>query len=213
MIVSHEHRFIFLKTRKTAGTSVEIALSKVCGPDDIITPISEEDEALRREVGGRSPQNFDSPPQPRKAYNHMRAPMVRRIVGQEIWDTYYKFTIERNPWDTVVSLYYWRFRSETPPPFAEFVQLPLIEKLARNTDIYRIAGVLAVDKVCRYESLGDELVGLWSNLKLPGSPDLPHSKGYARPARADYRDLFDDVSAERVRSLFADAITDFGYEF
>ena len=43
MIASHQHRFIFLKTRKTAGTSVEIALSKVCGPDDIITEISPED--------------------------------------------------------------------------------------------------------------------------------------------------------------------------
>ena len=45
VIASHQHRFIFLKTRKTAGTSVEIALSKVCGPDDVITEISPEDEA------------------------------------------------------------------------------------------------------------------------------------------------------------------------
>ena len=45
VIASHQHRFIFLKTRKTAGTSVEIALSKVCGPDDIITEISPEDQA------------------------------------------------------------------------------------------------------------------------------------------------------------------------
>ena len=52
MIASHQHRFIFLKTRKTAGTSVEIALSKVCGPDDVITEISPEDEELRRAAGG-----------------------------------------------------------------------------------------------------------------------------------------------------------------
>ncbi|MEL6382956.1 MAG: chondroitin 4-O-sulfotransferase, partial [Cyanobacteria bacterium J06626_18] len=32
MIISHEYKFIFLKTRKTAGTSIEIALSKFCGP-------------------------------------------------------------------------------------------------------------------------------------------------------------------------------------
>jgi hypothetical protein len=39
MIISHEHKFILLKTRKTAGTSIEIALSRFCGDDDVITPI------------------------------------------------------------------------------------------------------------------------------------------------------------------------------
>ena len=37
MIISHEHKFIFLKTRKTAGTSIELALSDLCGARDIIT--------------------------------------------------------------------------------------------------------------------------------------------------------------------------------
>ena len=50
MILSHRYRYLFLKTNKTAGTSIEIALSKFCGPDDIITPISPEDEAIRRRL-------------------------------------------------------------------------------------------------------------------------------------------------------------------
>ena len=37
MIISHKHKFIFFKTRKTAGTSLQIALSEFCGSDDIIT--------------------------------------------------------------------------------------------------------------------------------------------------------------------------------
>lgn len=39
MIASYKCNFIFIKTRKTAGTSVELALGEHCGPDDIITPI------------------------------------------------------------------------------------------------------------------------------------------------------------------------------
>jgi len=46
VIISHEHKFIFLKTKKTAGTSIELALSQLCGPDDIIAPITEGDEVL-----------------------------------------------------------------------------------------------------------------------------------------------------------------------
>src|SRR5262245_66480011 len=56
MIVSHAHKFIFLKTKKTAGTSIELALSELCGPDDVITPLAEVDEAQRD--GKRSAQNW-----------------------------------------------------------------------------------------------------------------------------------------------------------
>jgi hypothetical protein len=37
MIISHERKFIFLKTKKTAGTAIEAALSELCGPLDVIT--------------------------------------------------------------------------------------------------------------------------------------------------------------------------------
>jgi len=56
MIVSHEHKFIFLKTKKTAGTSIELALTELCGPQDVITPLTEIDEARR--TNGRGPQNW-----------------------------------------------------------------------------------------------------------------------------------------------------------
>lgn len=49
MIISHKYKFIFLKTKKTAGTSFEIALSRYLGEDDVVTPISPECEALRQE--------------------------------------------------------------------------------------------------------------------------------------------------------------------
>ena len=56
MIVSHAHKFVFLKTKKTAGTSIELALSTLCGDDDIITPLTEIDEAQR--ASGRGAQNW-----------------------------------------------------------------------------------------------------------------------------------------------------------
>jgi len=48
MIISHKHKFIFIKTRKTAGTSIEIFLSQFCGKNDTLTPIG-EGESLRKE--------------------------------------------------------------------------------------------------------------------------------------------------------------------
>ncbi len=57
MIFSSQHKFIFIKGRKVAGTSIEIALSPHCGPQDIITPISPADELARLALGGQ-PQNY-----------------------------------------------------------------------------------------------------------------------------------------------------------
>lgn len=58
MIVCHERKIIFVKTKKVGGTSFEIALSKFCGPDCIITPITPADEELRKSLGFRSSQNY-----------------------------------------------------------------------------------------------------------------------------------------------------------
>ena len=213
VIASHKHRFIFLKTRKTAGTSVEIALSKVCGPDDIITEISPEDEALRRAAGGLPPQNFASPPLARKAYNHMGAKAVRDLVGAETFADYFTFAIERNPWDAVVSLYFWKYKDRDElPDFEAYVQEIWIEQLANNRRLYRIRGQMVLDRVLRYEHLDTELREVWDHLGLPGEPDLPRAKGNARPA-GHYRELYSDASRQRVADVFADTIEAFGYEF
>jgi len=109
MIISHKHRFVFIKTRKTAGTSMEIALSKYCGPDDIITPISPNDESTRRSLGYRGPQNCEIPlsSYSRKAFlkaayrrrrlsfrNHSSAAFIMKYLDDEKWNSYFKFCFE-----------------------------------------------------------------------------------------------------------------------
>ena len=53
MIICHEHKFIFIKTRKTAGTSIETALSMFCGESDSLTYLPSEDESARKDLGSR----------------------------------------------------------------------------------------------------------------------------------------------------------------
>jgi hypothetical protein len=214
VIVSHRHRFIFLKTRKTAGTSLELALARVCGPDDVITSLNPRDEEARRAQGLPGPQNVESPPLHRKAFNHMPARMAREAVGAEVWDGYYRFAIERNPWDAVVSAYYWSFRESEAPPFEEWVvDGDQVDNLAKNAGIYRLQGEIAVHRVIRYESLDAEVAEVWAHLGLPGTPDLPHAKSGTRPRDADYRSMYSDRSRSRVAAAFERTITDLGYEF
>lgn len=59
MILSHRHKFIFIKGIKVAGTSAEIALSQITGKDDIVTPITPADERFRLGTAGE-PRNYAS---------------------------------------------------------------------------------------------------------------------------------------------------------
>jgi hypothetical protein len=214
VIVSHEHRFIFMKTLKTAGTSVEIELSRVCGPDDIVTPLPADDEVLRAERGGRPGQNYEAPPLRERVHEHIRASKVRPIVGTEVWDSYFKFAIERNPWDAVVSLYYWMRRNDKVDTFERFLTMPNLEQLAtRNYQAYHLKGAIAVDRVLRYETLADEFAEVWRQLSLPGEPQLPRAKAGARPEGSDFHDLYDADSAELVRRAFARQIEELGYSY
>ena len=63
MIFSELHNFLFIKGHKVASTSVEVALSAICGPDDIITPITPIDELHRINLGYRHAQNYGADPE------------------------------------------------------------------------------------------------------------------------------------------------------
>lgn len=228
MIVCHRHRFIFIKTRKTAGTSIEIALSRYCGPEDVITPISPEDEALRISLGYRCAQNFAYPlsrysridllklalrAKKIHAYNHMSAEQVRELVGEETWQAYFKFTVERNPWDKVVSRYYWQYQDpRCRPPLSEFVLKGRIHKVA-SFDQYAIDGRIAVDHVIRYEDLRQEMKALTQRLDLPSAPELPFAKAQTRRDRRPYQELYGDDERHMVAIMFAREIAAFGYAF
>lgn len=57
-IVNHKYKFIFIKTQKTAGTSMEISLSKFCNNKDTITLIKSSDEILRKKLKFQGPSNY-----------------------------------------------------------------------------------------------------------------------------------------------------------
>ena len=50
MIISHKNRFIFFHNKKTSGTSLEVALSKICGEEDYVSYSSDESEVLRKKL-------------------------------------------------------------------------------------------------------------------------------------------------------------------
>jgi len=260
VIISHRHRFIFIKTEKTAGTSIELALARICGPEDVITAtVHPDDRALRESLGPgyRREQNDAIPLRyltpldlaqalrrrrwPRY-YNHMGAVDIRRFVPRDVWDSYYKFCVERNPWDKVVSLYSWWRELERqyqldptafrrglgpaargvewmiahhpvgPMSLSEFIQSGR-GNLVNGYNLYTIDGEVVVQRVLRFERLAEEMSDVARELGISDLPPLPRAKVGVRDPRQHYREQLSDEDRRKIGTVFAREIALFGYSF
>lgn len=228
MIISHKHKFIFIKTAKTAGTSIEIGLSKFCGEHDIITPIyPEEDENTRRSLGYRGPQNYRIPfrtysrgdwmtawrRRERLAfYNHAPASYIKRHVAPDVWQSYFKFCFERNPWDKAVSLYWWENQQEPRPAIGDFIRSGQLAAMP-GFDHYTIDQKIVVDRVCAFERLREEMQEIAKLIGLPETPDLPRAKANARKDSRSYREVLGEQGRSEIARIFGREIALFGYSW
>lgn len=200
MIISHRYRFIFVKTIKTAGTSIEVYLSPHCGGQDILTPVQPP-------VEGHEPRNAG------RFYNHFSAWGIRQVVPPELWQDYFKFCVERNPWDKTVSDYCMaRYRAGGELAFGDYLargRLPGSWELYTDED-----NSMLVDRVLRWESLDEELGDVFARLGVPwgGSLDVRAKSGY-RPPGSHYREWYEPDQRDLVARTFAREIDAFGYEF
>lgn len=245
MIISHKHKFIFVKTAKTAGTSIEIFLDQYCGENDILTPFAfpEKNHTPRNYRGLFNPlpeirqkfvtnslswvqlrsmlKNFFTL---QRFYHHIPAYKIKRRVKEEVWDSYYKFAVERNPWEKVISgwFYYRNFYNKdlTLDKYLKFCKRRK-KRRGRGTGVcpYNYpnytdpkTGEVLVDRVLRYENLSEEFsevlaeVGINSKSKL----DVYAKKG---GERKKYTEYYSKVQRELVGEMFAKEIELHGYNF
>jgi hypothetical protein len=202
MILSHKYRFIFIKTRKTAGTSLEIFLSQCCGPEDVVTPIDPH-------VNPHLARNNDG------FQNHTRASDVRSQLSSELWDSYFSFCVERNPWDKTLSHFHMmKSRRGGTLSFERYfaegnfcVDHPAYTE---PSDSNRII----VDRVLRYESLQQELTDVFGTVGIPFSGSLGvNAKSEYRMDRRPYREVYALSQARCVEEVFAQEIALLGYTF
>ncbi|MAZ17305.1 MAG: hypothetical protein CL535_13355 [Ahrensia sp.] len=233
MILSHDYRFIFVKPKKVAGTSLEILLSQLCGAHDIITPIAKIDEATRSRLGFPGPQNyrkrlreasFDDwrrlilrQKTPLRFYNHIPATEIKKSVGDEIWNSYLTISIVRNPFDYAISRYYWKRKSGNEQDFTSFLRANP-QCLTENRRITDIDGRCEIDFMVRYENLQADLtqlserLGLDKNLGTESS--MVTAKSGVRPVSATMSRMYSShpEALDIVRDRCRHDIERYGYD-
>lgn len=230
MIVSRRHQFIFLKTHKTAGSSMEMALGPLCGPDDIVTPMeSNRDTDIPRNfhentlLGRAYAQSKwvrkcihrHSPLLGKWYYEHMPATRVRELVGEETWNSCHKFCYERNPWAKVVSYYNWKKNGQrrAMPSFREYV-LEKTHRLPMDARLYFDGDQCLMDEVLDFDTFHESFPALCQRIGIPFKGSIPREKtGVRQEKSGGYQDYYDDETREKVATLFAREIKRMGYSF
>lgn len=217
---------------KTASSSMEIALSQLLGPDDIITPARPDLESQREQGVGGQNYRLDHPDVPKRPlwrrilgrperyyhptvgyYEHMPGWRVRRYVGEDIWNSYYKFAFERNPWDRQVSFYFYKTRGkDKPPSFDQFLKLGK-KAYVGNYDIYAIDGEIGVEFVGLYENVEKDFQKALKDIGIKEKISLPVANVSSKKAAHGYRDFFTDETRDLMADWYAPEISAFGYKF
>jgi hypothetical protein len=230
MLISHRYKFIFLKTEKTASSSLNAIFRQI---------IRDQDEAFRAEgsvrrrllrehgslenfsffgVGGSERQRL---PSLFGLHRHARARDVRRFLGPELFDRYTIVTSERNPWDRQVSLFTHRaskhpdrvrkdFTRSLTSPFFNFLHHNRLD----NWGIYTIGGKVCAHHVIRFENLETDYRAVLEALGLDGARyPLPHRRARARSKGPDYREYYTDEAREIVGRWYRRETEYFGYTF
>lgn len=216
MIVSHAHRFIFLRTEMTGGTSLIAALKAACAPGD--TYPGQVRPAWSRRLpfsyGGlqrAAPDLFGLHPL-------ATARQARRVLGPKVFDNYFKFAIERNPWERQVALYAYREwkRGRESANFDRDMKSAVYRSTENcrldNWSIYAIGDEIVVDRIVRYESLAADVAEIGRLLGLDLSDRLPRLKAEG-PRRPHYSLYYSDLTRDMVARWYWREIQAFGYRF
>ena len=195
-MISHDKRFVFVHISKTGGNSVQNVLAKY----------SAHPARPQRSPAGRT-EGFEV------LYKNENIKHWSLRQYAEQWDirNYHKFTVVRNPWDRMLSLYAFRHGVEgklDPEGLAG-----MLDNEDQAVETYRdklsLSGTLQIDSVIRFEALQEGFDVVCRDLGIRAKR-LPHRN---RSSHGHYRDYYDSVTEEMVRRKYAEDIETFGYDF
>jgi|TARA_B110000305_G_scaffold159150_1_gene176017 hypothetical protein len=185
MRISHKHKFVFISVPKTGSTSVR----------SIIDPYSDI----------LSVNNRNSPYK-----HHTTALNLKKHFKSKGWDwnSYFKFSVARNPWDRRVSSWAYRLK-KGEHNYNEFKDFVTCRPSTPQTNwLFNESGNSLMDYIFKLED-PNGMNKVFERLSIP-KVKLPHKN---RNGHKHYTEYYDDETRQIVAEKYAKDIEYFNYEF
>ena len=221
MRISHKHKFVYIAVPKTASTVVRLAL----------------DGRMREDK--KPYADIVSVPDESSPYNHHTTASELKKHFKEMgwnWDEYFKFSFVRNPWERLVSFYFYKKRYYETNGFVErwpsrvlnepFMEICKEQTLGKSfgefleiaweakcSDFLYEGDSLLLDFVGRTETLQQDFNKVCSKVGIPQTK-LSNKEVHAnRSNHGYYCKHYDDKTRKVVEERYKTDIEHFGYEF
>ena len=151
----------------------------------------------------------------------MLAMQIRQEVGEEIFKSYFKFTIVRNPWDKAISQFYYMSHRpdlreyigmEENDSFKKYLELtekkPHVQWEKQHKFFQDDNGETIVDYIGRLETMQKDATNIFQRLGI--NAEIPHVNA---TKHKHYSEYYDDESREMVREMYKEDIRILNYSF
>lgn len=208
MLISDRQKFIFLRVRKVASTSMRDILRPLCVP----VPTGR-----LAHLKSRARLEWDYHKYVFRAHDDILA--ARQRMPDELFERYFKFAFVRNPWARLVSEYEFLLkrpkhgrhkRVKNLKSFSDFIHMQIPRKDAYQSNVLcDNDGKLLMDFIGKLENVDKDWQTVCQRIGI--DEQLLPRKNVTQ--HVPYQDYYDADSAELVGRYWARDIEMFGYEF
>ena len=184
-MIDHSRKLLFVHIARTGGTSIETAL-------------------VGKDWWKIEPKT-----------KHITATDARALYGETVWNTYTTFSVIRNPWDRVISMWatkWWHQGSglDEDCSFEEFIRKMRPHPNEKyNTLLYHKILDQPINFILRFETLQDDFDRM---LKTVGTDNVP-LPWIAKGKHKHYTAMYGETEKQLVAEKFSVDISQFGYSF
>jgi hypothetical protein len=153
-------------------------------------------------------------------YNHMPPYKIKNSIGEETFNSYTKIINIRNPFDMMVSHYYFKptfdLYSRVEMSFEDYLLTTnVVEDLSKKyRDLMYIEDEFIVDEIVRFENLEEDIFKLLDKLELPSPKrELGEYKKNKRRPDKDWKKMYSNKTKELVEKHFKFYMDLFNYSF
>ena len=198
MIINHKHKFVFIHIPKAGGTSI----SNYC----------------EEKIEG-SLRNYLNNDKIEEINPHIYA---SDLMCKFDYSNYNSFTVVRNPFDLVVSQYFWSIQNNLPLfpdvsdsidySFEDFVKLVIQPNAIRQPMMEFITdehGKFLIKNFIRFENMENDLREYFNIIDL----NLEYLGHHNKSLHVEYKEYYNEETYTLINNYFSEDIKTFNYKF